>query len=280
MRKPLNSSIPEELIAQIDEYVIKSRGDYRDRSHLVEQALKSYLGENLSLREALSKTLNGVKNTSVASSLYETSLFPRLSLNTREKQAIAVQAATLVEPNKTLFLDGGTTCIQLARILAQRKKRQTIVTNSTLICLELGQCNEIKIIGVGGEFDPASASFVGRTCEEALENFYVDYAITSTKGFLPAEGTFESSMGTLRIKQVVADHCGQLILLVDYSKFGQRSLCKVLDISQIGAVVTDRRAPQEAVDLLQQTGHQILVAELPANAEIKNALDESNRNGA
>lgn len=271
MRKPLNSSVPEELIAQIDTYVSQSKGDYRDRSHLVEQAIKAYLGDNVSLREILSKTIKaetGGQSSSIASSLYETSLLPRLSLNIPEKQAIALRAMELIEPNKTLFIDGGTTCIQFARALANRRIRQTVVTNSTLICLELGQCSEMRVIGVGGEFDPASASFVGRTCEEAIDHFYVDYAITSTKAFLPAEGTFESSMGTLRVKQVVSRHCGQLILLVDNSKFGQRSLCKVLDISQIGPIVTDSRAPTDAINQLRANDHAIYVAQVPQDPEL------------
>jgi DeoR family transcriptional regulator of aga operon len=77
-------------------------------------------------------------------------------------------------------------------------------------------------------------------------------------------------MGTLRIKQVIAGHCARLILLVDYSKFGQRSLCKVLDVSQIHTIVTDSQAPQEAIDLLKQKGHEVQVADLKGWREWEN----------
>jgi DeoR/GlpR family transcriptional regulator of sugar metabolism len=270
MRKPLNTSVPEELISRIDEFVVNSRGDYRDRSHLVEQAIKSYLGDDLSLRESQYKITNGVQNISPTSSLYETSLFPRLSLNANEKRAIAEQAVNLIGTGETLFIDGSTTCIELAKVLAKQKKRLTIVTNSALICLELGHSSENMVIGVGGEFDPSSASFVGRMSEETVEEFYVDYAFFSTKGFFPTEGTFESSMGLLRVKQVVARHCAKVVLLVDYSKFGQRSLCKVLDISQIHSIVTDAQTPQEAVDFLRQTGHEVQIAYLRGSQQGSN----------
>lgn len=270
MRKPLNTSVPEELISKIDELVVSSKGDYRDRSHLVELAIKTYMGDDLLQRVPQSKTAANVQTPSTTASLYESSLFPRLSLNTNEKRAIAKQAADLISTGKTLFLDGSTTCIELAKVLARQKKRLTIVTNSTLICLELGHSNENKVIGIGGEFDPGSASFVGRTSEDAAEQFYVDYAFMSTKGFLPTEGTFESSMGTLRIKQVIAAHCARVVLLVDYSKFGQRSLCKVLDLSQINTIVTDSQAPQDAVSLLQQAGREIWVADLKERQEVGN----------
>jgi DeoR/GlpR family transcriptional regulator of sugar metabolism len=262
MRKPLNTSVPEELIARVDEFVRNSKGGYKDRSHLVEQAIKLYMGDDLPLRGLAQKITGSTQSFSASSSLYETSLFPRLSINHLEKQAIARQAAELIGMGKTLFIDGSTTCLELARMLAYQRKGLTIVTNSTLICLELGHSREHKVIGVGGEYDSSSASFVGCTCEEALERFYVDYAVFSTKGFFPNEGTFESTMGTLRVKQVVAQHCANVLLLVDHTKFDQRALCKVLDIAQIGAVVTDEQAPQEAVDLLRQNGHEVWLAEL------------------
>jgi DeoR/GlpR family transcriptional regulator of sugar metabolism len=183
-------------------------------------------------------------------------------MNNPEKQAIAWQTAELIGIGKTLFIDGSTTCIELAKVLAYQRKGLTIVTNSALICLELGHTREHKVIGVGGEYDTSSASFVGCTCEEAVERFYVDYAVFSTKGFFPSEGTFESSMGTLRVKQVVAQHCANVMLLVDHTKYNQRSLCKVLDITQIDTVVTDDQAPPEAVALLRQNSHEVWLAAL------------------
>jgi DeoR/GlpR family transcriptional regulator of sugar metabolism len=256
MRRPINSSVPEDLILRVDEFVKSSKGGYKDRSHLVEQAINFYLGDVEAPVKAASEE--------PASSLYETSLFPRLAMNIPAKQAIAGAAAGLVGPGKTLFLDGGTTCIQLAKQLANQRKGLTIVSNSTLVCLELGHNGEHKILGVGGEYDSSSASFVGCTCEEAVERFYVDFAFFSTKGFLPEDGTYESSMGTLRVKQAVARRCAKVVLLVDHTKFDQRSLCKVLDIDQIHCVVTDELAPPQAVDRLRQNGREVLIAKLPA----------------
>jgi len=40
MRKQLNSSIPEQLIKQIDKIVKNSKGIYRDRSHFVQLAIR------------------------------------------------------------------------------------------------------------------------------------------------------------------------------------------------------------------------------------------------
>ena len=81
--------------------------------------------------------------------------------------------------------------------------------------------------------------------EEAAGQFFVDLAFMSTKGFQPTDGTFESSLSTIQIKRIIAQQCAKMMLLVDHSKFGQRALSKVLDLSQIGEVITDDHARNE-----------------------------------
>jgi DeoR family fructose operon transcriptional repressor len=116
------------------------------------------------------------------------------------------------------------------------------------------------VIGVGGELDPASGSFVGSAAEKALEELFVDVAFMSTKGFIPREGTFESAMPTLQVKRVVARRCQRLVLLVDHGKIGKRSLTRVLDTAQIHEVVTDDGASRSDLAALRQLEIPIHVA--------------------
>ncbi len=134
------------------------------------------------------------------------------------------------------------------------------MTHSALACLEFGRATENTIHSLGGQFDPASACFVGSTAEEAARRFFVDIAFLSTKGFLPEEGTFESSIATFRIKQMVAEQAARVVLLVDHSKFGQQALCKVLDIAQIDEVITDAGTAAADLALMEQRGVVVRVA--------------------
>jgi DeoR/GlpR family transcriptional regulator of sugar metabolism len=57
------------------------------------------------------------------------------------------------------------------------------------------------------------------------------------------------------------------VLLVDHTKFGQRALSKVLDISQIHAVVTDDQTPKKDIAALERAGKKVYVAgQEPAHA--------------
>src|SRR4051812_35353371 len=65
------------------------------------------------------KTVGGVQRAHAPSYLYETDLHSRLGVQRAAKQAIAREAAKLIAGRTTLFLDGSTTCLELARLLAQ-----------------------------------------------------------------------------------------------------------------------------------------------------------------
>ncbi len=216
--------------------------------------------EGLVAQGRVIRTVGGVQRAHAPSYLYETDLHARLGVQRDAKRAIARAALELIQGQPTVFLDGSTTCLELARLLARERRGLTIVTNSVLACLELGQGGDHTVAGSGGHYDPPSLCYVGPQAEDWARTLFVDLAFVSTKGFIPARGTFESSLPNFRVKQLIARQCVELVLLADHTKFGQRALSKVLDTSQLHRVVTDRpprRADQAA---LEKAGCKLLVA--------------------
>jgi DeoR/GlpR family transcriptional regulator of sugar metabolism len=212
--------------------------------------------DKLAGRGVVIKTLGGVQTGRAAAHLYESPIQERMSANAAEKEQIARAATQVIKPHQTVFLDGGTTCLVLARHLAKQSRGLTIVTHSALVCMEFGRVtgSTNTVVALGGQFDVGSACFVGPTAEEFAGRFFVDIAIFSTKGFLPQEGTFESSIATIRIKQIIAGQAARVVLLADHSKFGQRALCKALDVKQIHEVVTNRNVNPSDLAIMRQVG--------------------------
>jgi DeoR/GlpR family transcriptional regulator of sugar metabolism len=218
--------------------------------------------EELCRRGLAAKTIGGVRQIDRSSILSESPLASRLAKQKAEKRAIARLCIDLIEPGQTIYLDGGTSSVELARRVSSQCKNITIVSNSALICMELGRSRQNTIIGIGGQFEPSNLCFVGPTCEDFARRFFVDVAFFSTKGIMPEEGIFESFEPTYRIKQIISQQCQQVVVLADHTKFGERALCKVLDISRIQTVVTDEKTPLEQRLALQKDGRRVLVASL------------------
>jgi DeoR/GlpR family transcriptional regulator of sugar metabolism len=217
-------------------------------------------GDKLVQQNHVIKTLGGLQTAHARGNLYESAVQQRLAVHQREKQRIAAEAVRQIQPAQTIFLDGSTTCLFLARHLGKEPQGMTVVTHSALICLEFGPAPRQTVLSLGGQFDPASACFVGPTAEEAARRFFVDIAFFSTKGLLPQEGTFESSIATFRIKQIMAEQANRVVLLADHSKFGQRALCKVLNIEQISEIITDRPPLPADLAMLHDRGVAVRTA--------------------
>ena len=207
------------------------------------------------------KTLGGVQRADAPGYLMETAIQARMGHKRLEKQAIARAAIALAEGAETLFLDGSTTCLELAKLIARRLRGVTVVTNSALTALEIGRNRNNTVVGIGGEFDLNSCCFVGSVAEEAAERYYVDVAFISTMGFLPGEGTFESTVANFRVKQILSRRARRVALLVDHSKFGQRALARVLATGEIHAVVTDSGTASEHLSELAAAGVEVLRGE-------------------
>lgn len=216
--------------------------------------------DDLNGRGLVIKTLGGVQRANAPNYLMETAIHGRMAAQRLEKQAIAEAAVALIGDHQTLFIDGSTTCLELAKLIARRMRGLTIITNSALTSMEIGRNRNNTVIGTGGEFDPNSCCYVGASAEDAAERFYVDVAFISTMGFLPSEGTFESTVANFRVKQILSRHSKRVVLLVDHSKFGQRALARVLDADEVDCVVTDAATGKGHLTQLADRGVACVVA--------------------
>jgi DeoR/GlpR family transcriptional regulator of sugar metabolism len=253
--KPRHSSILDRL----DEHGACSYQELSERFGVTTMTIRRDVAR-LASQGLVIKTLGGDQKAGAPSYYYESPLWSRVKSQYAEKRAIAECAIDLVGARKTLFLDGSTTCLQFATLLTQHRKELTIVTNSALVALELSKNSANMVVGIGGQIDKDTASFVGPSAEESTNKFFVDLAFMSTKGFIPEEGTYESSVGNLRIKQLIVSQCARAVLLADHSKFGVRALCKAIDAAQIQVVVTDAATSESAVEFLKQQGKEVHVA--------------------
>ena len=208
------------------------------------------------------KTIGGAQIVGAPAGMYESEVLSRLSVNSVEKRTIAQKAADYIREQEVIYLDGSSTCLELAKRIVQTKLTVTVVTNSLLAYMELARSKNVTVICLGGQHDPVSYCLTGPETESQAEGYFVNKAFVSTKGFAPEEGTFESSVATFRIKQIMAAKSSEVVLLADHTKFGQKSLCKVLDTSQINTVITDCRPSQADMATLRSSVKNVMIGEL------------------
>lgn len=175
-----------------------------------------------------------------------------------EKQRIAARAVQLVELHSTVYLDSGSTCLELARLLADRTD-VTVVTNSLPAIVELAGQGP-RLVVVGGELRPLSQALVGPLSAKLLEELYVDRAFMGTFSLSLDAGLTTTDPSEAFTKEHVLSRAREVVLLVDSSKLGTRSFAHAGRLDQIDVVITDAELDEEAATVFANARVRVLVA--------------------
>ena len=179
-------------------------------------------------------------------------------LNLKEKSAIAAVAADLVPPGGTVFIDAGTTCLALARLLATRGPL-TVVTRGLEAALALSSADDLDVLIVGGRVQPRSHGVVGPLSALALERHHFDVAFLGADAVDPVRGLGEPTVDETWVKERAAAFADQVVLLADASKLAQRAPAW-MPLGDSWTVVMDAAAPEDAVAQLRERGAHVHLA--------------------
>ena len=161
----------------------------------------------------------------------------KTSLHAKEKQRIAKAAAEMIHAGETVFLDGGSTVLELARLLVDREDI-TVVTNSLRAAIELSGRGPQLVI-VGGELRRRSQTVVGAFTRLLLEQVHITKAFMGTMGLSVDEGITTSDPSEAYTKELVAAQADKVILLTDSSKTGKATFAKAGKLDDVDLVITD-----------------------------------------
>ena len=171
----------------------------------------------------------------------------RSGLNPAAKDLIGKLAARELSDGDTIFIDPGSTAVNVLRHLPPRIKL-TVVTHSLPAMVEAAKYDGINLISLGGAFNPATSSFVGIFAQQALSDLRI------TKAFLCATGvTVESGMSNTtfleaEIKRGVVSHASSVILVADNSKLGHDATVTFCRLQDISTFVTDQKPAPKFVE--------------------------------
>ena len=182
----------------------------------------------------------------------------KVATNPIEKQRIAQRAAEMVEADAKIYLDAGSTCLELARLLAHRTDI-TIVTNSLPAINELAGAGP-RLIVIGGELRPLSQALVGPLSTPVLDQLYLDQAFVGTFSLSLDAGLTTTDPAEAFTKEHVLERTREAVLLVDGSKLGTRSFAQAGRLDQIDVVITDVALDEEASQTFEHAGVRVLVA--------------------
>ncbi|HEV3103831.1 MAG TPA: DeoR/GlpR family DNA-binding transcription regulator [Candidatus Dormibacteraeota bacterium] len=187
-----------------------------------------------------------------------------------EKGAIARLALEMIRPGDSIVLGPGTTTLALARLLVQCPEL-TVVTNSLLVAQALMDAPRVEVILTGGTLRRSIHALVGPATEESVRALRASQAFISGNGFTAGRGLSTPSPVVAATDRALAGASQHVVVLADYTKIGQETMCLTVPAARVHTLITDSRAAPEELDAIRGAGVEVRVADASGHGESKRA---------
>lgn len=189
-------------------------------------------------------------------------LYPGLALNEKEKinlnekMTIAKYAAKFISEGDTIILDSGSTTSLLAKEI-MHFQRLTVITNAINIANELVE-TDVEVILIGGSLLKKSSTLVGPLADDTLRKITADKLFMGVDGFDFETGLTTPNIHEAKTSRVMMEISGEVIVVVDSSKFGRRSLGVISKLKEVDKIITTKKLTEEELKKLNNDGIEVI----------------------
>jgi DeoR/GlpR family transcriptional regulator of sugar metabolism len=169
----------------------------------------------------------------------------RRSMASDEKRRLGQAAAKLIEPKQRVFIDGGTTHLELLRAIPL-DLAFTVITHSPAIAAAL-EVHAATVIVIGGTLFRHSMVAVGASALEAINRTRTDLAFIGLTGLHPKEGGTTGDFEEAAIKRAIIARSAEVAVLLTSEKLGAVSAHGVCDVKDLTHLVVPRKVEMKGL---------------------------------
>ena len=135
------------------------------------------------------------------------------------KRDIAAAAAELAPERGTVFIDAGSTCLAVGRLLLSRPGLTIITHSLPLAALACAGDAAARVICLGGEVRAVSGALVDSGCIAWLSGLRADFCFVSASGLSLEDGASTTELREAAVKQEMIKRAARTVLLADSRKW-------------------------------------------------------------
>lgn len=180
------------------------------------------------------------------------------ALRIKEKRAIARAAVELCQDGEPIIINGGTTTFQMVHPLANR--RCQVFTNSFPIAEHLLKHSKNTVMVSGGAIYREQNIILSPFENDVTRNFYARRMFMGAQGIGPL-GLMEADPLLIRAEEKLMGQADELVVLVDSTKFEQRSSLVLCGLDRITTLITDEGISDKAAAMLDAADVKLIVAQ-------------------
>lgn len=244
-----------EIVTILENEGMASVSSLAKKFNVTEKTIRLDLNK-LAEMNIVNKVHGGAVLTNAKSEIYPVAA--RKQTHVTEKCRIAEAALELIEDGDTIFLDAGTTVLELARRL---DKNVIVITNDALIAAELINHKNVTLYCTGGQLQRGNNSYiyVGPDTMQSISKYRTRKCFIACSALNFNYGLMVFSGIEAEIKKEIARNTEEIICLSDSSKFERTAFSSCLPINKLSTCITDERVTQKQKEVFQAHGIKLIV---------------------
>jgi DeoR/GlpR family transcriptional regulator of sugar metabolism len=175
------------------------------------------------------------------------------------KNAIGQAAATLVQDGQLIFIDGGTTTLQLASHLPE-ELHATVVTNGPAVAVALAMHPFVEVIVLGGKLYKLAQVTVGAAALNEVKNFHADVCFVGLCSIHPEVGLSVEDFEEAHIKRAMIASSAEVAGLVIAEHLGTALQYVVAPTKALTYLITDETAEDAGLEAYRALGVTVIKA--------------------
>jgi DeoR/GlpR family transcriptional regulator of sugar metabolism len=181
------------------------------------------------------------------------------NFNVRREQApeakatFARVAARLVHSGQVVFLDGGTTNLQVAQQLP-KDLNATIITNSPPVAVALTEHPNIDVVLLGGHLLKPSIVTIGTATLKEISMVHADTYFLGICSLHPELGISTGNLEEAYLKRAMIERSADVIALVAPEKLNTAASYFVGPLEELSEIITERSVADELLVPYQALG--------------------------
>ena len=174
-----------------------------------------------------------------------------------QKTVIAKKAVKLLKDGGVIFMDGGTTCLEMARLIPGQL-HLTCFTLSLPVAMLLLSKPSVEVIFIGGKISREAQIAVGANAVHNLGGIKVDYGFIGTGYVDSIHGLTEFDWEIVQVKKAVIQASKKTVLLCISEKLNSQHRYKTCDINTINTMITELEPENNLLNLFRNHDMHLL----------------------
>jgi len=154
------------------------------------------------------------------------------------KKLIAKKTLSLFKNNMVILTEGGTTILELAKIIPNNLK-VTIITISPQVAITLSEHDNLDVISIGGKLMKNANLHIGASVVNQLAGVKADLCILGANAFSAEEGLTDMDWEVVQVKMALIRSAKKVAVISISEKLNSTKWLNICPANQINFLVTE-----------------------------------------